>query len=117
MQIADHVLSMHASAGDDRSLVLAGGGSALNPEQEREQKFLKRYIEYCRSQCSPRIVPRSAKMLEDQYVKYRQEMRERAKKGGAPAVPITVRQVRFVSFVSFRFVRNCRPHDMPRHRI
>ena len=117
LQIADHVLSMHASAGDDRSLVLAGGGSALNPEQEREQKFLKRYIEYCRSQCSPRIVPRSAKMLEDQYVKYRQEMRERAKKGGAPAVPITVRQVRFVSFVSFRFVRNCRPHDMPRHRI
>ena len=102
---------MHASAGDDRSLVLAGGGSALNPEQEREQKFLKRYIEYCRSQCSPRIVPRSAKMLEDQYVKYRQEMRERAKKGGAPAVPITVRQVR--SFIaSRRSSARYRPRDI-----
>jgi len=25
-----------------------------NPEQEREQKFLRRYIEYCRAMCSPR---------------------------------------------------------------
>ena len=35
---------------------------------------------YCRATCSPRLVPSSAKLLEDQYVQYRQEMRDRAKK-------------------------------------
>ena len=101
LQIADHVLSIHAGAGDD-----AGNGgdardsSELNPEREREQKFLKRYVEYCRAMCSPRLVPKSAKLLEDQYVRYRQEMRERAKKGGAPAVPITVRQLEAITRVS-----------------
>ena len=69
-------------------MALVAGGEK-DPEQEREQKFLKRYIEYCRAMCSPRLQPKSAKLLEDQYVRYRQEMRERAKKGGAPAVPIT----------------------------
>ena len=39
-------------------------------------------------------------MLEDSYVRYRQEMRERAKKGGAPAVPITVRQLEAITRVS-----------------
>jgi DNA replicative helicase MCM subunit Mcm2 (Cdc46/Mcm family) len=48
---------------------------------------------------SPRLVPKSAKLLEDQYVRYRQEMRERAKKGGAPAVPITVRQLEAITRV------------------
>jgi DNA replication licensing factor MCM5 len=77
LRIADHVLAIHAGAGDD-------GDDKTNPEREREQKFLKRYVEYCRAMCSPRLVPKSAKLLEDQYVRYRQEMRERAKKGGAP---------------------------------
>ena len=108
LQIADHVLSIHAGAGDD-----AGNGgdardsSELNPEREREQKFLKRYVEYCRATCSPRLVPKSAKLLEDQYVRYRQEMRERAKKGGAPAVPITVRQLEAITRVSESLAKMC----------
>ena len=93
LRIADHVLAIHAGAGDD-------GDDKTNPEREREQKFLKRYVEYCRAMCSPRLVPKSAKLLEDQYVRYRQEMRERAKKGGAPAVPITVRQLEAITRVS-----------------
>ena len=65
LRIADHVLSVHAGAGDDAG---DGGdaGEALSPEREREQKFLKRYVEYCRATCSPRLVPKSAKLLEDQ---------------------------------------------------
>ena len=80
----------------------------LNPEREREQKFLKRYVEYCRATCSPRLVPKSAKLLEDQYVRYRQEMRERAKRGGgAPAVPITVRQLEAITRVSESLAKMC----------
>ena len=77
LQIADHVLSIHAGGGED-----AGDGDAANPERAREQKFLKRYVEYCRAMCSPRLQPKSAALLEDQYVRYRQEMRERKKKRG-----------------------------------
>ena len=60
-----------------------------------------------RAMCSPRLVPKSAKLLEDQYVRYRQEMRERAKKGGAPAVPITVRQLEAITRVSESLAKMC----------
>ena len=90
LAIADHVLGIHAGHGGeiatDGSIVPVGQDK--NPEAERQVKFLKRYVEYCRATCSPRLVPTSAKLLEDSYVRYRQEMRERAKKGGAPAVPV-----------------------------
>ena len=102
LAIADHVLGIHAGhggeIGDDGSIVPVGQDK--NPEAERQVKFLKRYVEYCRATCSPRLVPTSAKLLEDQYVRYRQEMRDRAKKGGAPAVPITVRQLEAITRVS-----------------
>ena len=99
LAIADHVLGIHAGhggeIGDDGSIVPVGQDK--NPEAERQVKFLKRYVEYCRATCSPRLQPKSARLLEDQYVRYRQEMRERAKKGGAPAVPITVRQLEAIT--------------------
>ena len=101
LAIADHVLGIHAGHGGeiatDGSIVPVGQDK--NPEAERQVKFLKRYVEYCRATCSPRLVPTSAKLLEDSYVRYRQEMRERAKKGGAPAVPITVRQLEAITRV------------------
>ena len=111
LQIADHVLSIHAGGGED-----AGDGDAANPERAREQKFLKRYVEYCRATCSPRLQPKSARLLEDQYVRYRQEMRERAKKGGAPAVPITVRQLEAITRVSESLAKMClQPHVTEEH--
>ena len=111
LQIADHVLSIHAGGGED-----AGDGDAANPERAREQKFLKRYVEYCRAMCSPRLQPKSAALLEDQYVRYRQEMRERKKKGGAPAVPITVRQLEAITRVSESLAKMClQPHVTEEH--
>ena len=111
LQIADHVLAIHAGAGENdgngSGVGNGSGGKDVNPEREREQKFLKRYVEYCRATCSPRLQPKSAKLLEDQYVRYRQEMRERAKKGGAPAVPITVRQLEAITRVSESLAKMC----------
>lgn len=97
----------HDEAGNGTCGETVPVGGEKNPEQEREQKFFKRYIEYCRATCSPRLQPNAARLLEDQYVRYRQEMRERAKKGGAPAVPITVRQLEAITRVSESLAKMC----------
>ena len=107
LQIADHVLAIHAGAGEDDGNGPKSAKIDANPEREREQRFLKRYVEYCRATCSPRLVPKSAKLLEDQYVRYRQEMRERAKRGGASAVPVTVRQLEAITRVSESLAKMC----------
>ena len=83
--------------------------TSKNPEQEREQKFLRRYIEYCRAMCSPRLQPKSATLLEDQYVRYRQEMRERAKKGKPRPHPPTASS-------AYRVVRVPHPRTASAHR-
>lgn len=120
MAIAGHVLKIHSNGanamnrngGNNRG----GGnndephseGNKEDPAAERERKFMKRYIEYCRANCKPRINERSMKMLQDAYVKYREEMRERNKSGkGTPAVPITVRQLEAITRVSEALAKMC----------
>ena len=107
MAIAGHVLKMHSS-GDNAIDRDKPEGSKEDPAAERERKFMKRYIEYCRANCSPRINERSMVMLQDAYVKYREEMRERNKSGkGTPAVPITVRQLEACTRVSEALAKMC----------
>lgn len=42
------------------------------PSQEEE--FLKRYIEYCRQSCSPRLTDQAAQTLASEYVELRAEV-------------------------------------------
>ena len=122
MAIAGHVLKIHSNGANAMNKNGSGGkkgGGESNdantetegkedPAAERERKFMKRYIEYCRANCKPRINERSMKMLEDAYVKYRDEMRERNKSGkGTPAVPITVRQLEALTRVSESLAKMC----------
>ena len=100
MQIADHVLNIHAGGGDELALV-------SDPVQEKERQFLKRYIEYARAVCRPRLSERAMKMLEDSYVRYREEMRERKRTGGHAAVPITVRQLEAIIRISESLAKMC----------
>jgi DNA replication licensing factor MCM5 len=100
MQIADHVLNIHAGGGDELAL-------AADPQQEKERQFLKRYIEYARAMCKPRVGERAMRMLEDSYVKYREEMRERKRTGGHAAVPITVRQLEAIVRISESLAKMC----------
>ena len=61
----------------------------------KEEKELKRYIEYCRARCAPRLSSDAAARLADEYVQIREEARkvsEDESSAGA-AVPITVRQL------------------------
>ena len=100
MQIADHVLNIHAGVGDELAIV-------SDPQQEKERQFLKRYIEYARAMCRPHIGERAMQMLEDSYVKYREEVRERKRTGGHAAVPITVRQLEAIVRISESLAKMC----------
>ncbi|RVW43691.1 DNA replication licensing factor MCM5 [Vitis vinifera] len=82
--IASHIIKVHASAdatsGDTRT--------------SKEENWLKRYIQYCRTECHPRLSDSASTMLQNNYVKIRQDMRKQANETGeAAAIPITVRQL------------------------
>ncbi|KAL6331531.1 hypothetical protein AAG906_011471 [Vitis piasezkii] len=82
--IASHIIKVHASAdatsGDTRT--------------SKEENWLKRYIQYCRTECHPRLSDSASTMLQNNYVKIRQDMRQQANETGeAAAIPITVRQL------------------------
>ncbi|EFN58868.1 hypothetical protein CHLNCDRAFT_34202 [Chlorella variabilis] len=89
MQIARHVLDVHR---------LAGAQPEADEEEKREEAFLKRYIEYCRQSCSPRITDSAAKLLANEYVELRAESKRAASADGSdiPAIPVTVRQLEAV---------------------
>ncbi|KAH8504984.1 hypothetical protein H0E87_012282 [Populus deltoides] len=82
--IASHIIKVHASAnktsGDSRTA--------------KEENWLKRYIQYCRTECHPRLSESASSRLQNEYVRFRQDMRKQANETGeASAVPITVRQL------------------------
>ncbi|XP_004508387.1 DNA replication licensing factor MCM5 [Cicer arietinum] len=84
--IASHIIKVHASAhatmGENRTI------------HSKEENWLKRYLQYCRTECHPRLSEAAAKLLQNNYVKIRQDMRQQANETGeAAAIPITVRQL------------------------
>lgn len=88
--IARHVLEVHRSAG--------AAGEVDEVEERREEEFLKRYIEYCRTNCSPRLSDSASRLLASEYVDLRTEAKRAASAASEdgsdiPAIPITVRQL------------------------
>nr|KYP46283.1 DNA replication licensing factor mcm5-A [Cajanus cajan] len=83
--IANHIIKVHASAG-------ATMGESRT--SSKEDNWLKRYLQYCRNECHPRLSESAATLLQNHYVKIRQDMRQQANESGeAAAIPITVRQL------------------------
>ncbi|DBB06454.1 hypothetical protein WJX77_000661 [Trebouxia sp. C0004] len=97
-QIARHVLNVHKNA---------GSALEVDEEEKKEEEFLKRYLEYCRVKCSPRLTQRAAANLATDYVEIREEVRQRAAggEGEMPAVPITVRQLEAIVRISESLAR------------
>ncbi|XP_042506697.1 DNA replication licensing factor MCM5 [Macadamia integrifolia] len=82
--IASHIIKVHASAGAPSS----------DGRVSKEENWLKRYIQYCRTECHPQLSDSGATLLKNNYVQIRQEMRQQANESGeSPAIPITVRQL------------------------
>ncbi|KAL3154113.1 hypothetical protein ABBQ32_013645 [Trebouxia sp. C0010 RCD-2024] len=97
-RIAQHVIQVHRDA---------GSAPEADEEDKKAEEFLKRYLEYCRVKCSPRLTPRAATTLVTEYVEIRDEVRTSAQTGGGdlPAVPITVRQLEAVVRISESLAR------------
>ncbi|CAJ2634552.1 unnamed protein product [Trifolium pratense] len=84
--IASHIIKVHSSASATR-------GENRTPIS-KEENWLKRYLQYCRTECHPRLSEAAARLLQNNYVKIRQDMRLQANETGeAAAIPITVRQL------------------------
>ena len=92
LEIARHVVGVHRRAGE--STIMESSDSA-------KDNFLKRYIEYCKHKCSPRLTDTASQILQNEYVRIRQSSREQSvQTKDAPAVPITVRQLEAIVRVS-----------------
>lgn len=95
--LAKHVMRVHMNAGaagrDDDEALGSAGELSLN--------FLKKYINYCRSRCGPRLSPEAAEKLKNKYVLMRSETKEvEEETDKRVAIPITVRQLEAVIRIS-----------------
>jgi len=90
LMIAKHVLGVHRAAG--------AAADVDEADERKEEKFLKRYVEFCRTHCSPRLTDSACKLLSNEYVELRTETKRAAAStsddgSDIPAVPVTVRQL------------------------
>lgn len=82
--IASHIIKIHASA----------DAVSADRKVSKVENWLKRYIQYCRLECHPRLSESASAKLRDQYVQIRKDMRRQANETGEAApIPITVRQL------------------------
>jgi len=63
-----------------------------NDIPEFDVPTMKKFVQYCRAKCSPRLSEEASDVLTSAYVKIRDDVRKRSE-GAAQAVPITVRQL------------------------
>jgi len=83
MAIARHVMGVHMNA-----------GATDAAEGEIDIGTFKKFIQYCRLRCAPRLSEDAALALRNQYVAIREEVRRRTQQSDdESAVPITVRQL------------------------
>ncbi|MCO5606155.1 hypothetical protein L7F22_060342 [Adiantum nelumboides] len=96
MQIAKHIVSVHTSA----------GAASKDDDTKEKDNWLKRYIEYSRHHCFARLSDTAAAMLQNNYVRIRQQMRQQSHESGeAKAIPITVRQLEAIIRISESLAR------------
>lgn len=89
--IARHVVNVHMrhhqQSRDD------GPEEGSSAYSEIDTKVLKRYIQYCREHCQPRLTESASALLTNHYVSVRKAYRQRERSGEGNAIPITVRQL------------------------
>lgn len=96
MQIARHIVNVHTSAGT----------VSKDGDSQEKDNWLKRYIEYARHNCLPRLSDSAAAILQNNYVRIRQQMRQQSHETGETApIPITVRQLEAIVRISESLAR------------
>ncbi|XP_019769821.2 DNA replication licensing factor Mcm5 [Dendroctonus ponderosae] len=86
--VAKHVINIHMNAGQI---------TAEPKEGELSMEFLKKYINYCRTRCGPRLNTEAGELLKRRYVLMRSEANRHEKAADQKnSIPITVRQLEAV---------------------
>ncbi|ODV94668.1 hypothetical protein PACTADRAFT_50531 [Pachysolen tannophilus NRRL Y-2460] len=81
--IANHVLQLHATGGSDRTEV---GDIPLSK--------MKRYVNYCKLKCAPRLSKEAAEMLSSHFVEIRKRVNNlESISSSRSSIPITIRQL------------------------
>jgi len=90
IRLAKHVMKVHLNAGQHQAVE---GDLSLN--------FLKKYVDYCRRKCGPRLSEASSEKLRNQYVLMRSGKRTQEQETNTrSSIPITVRQLEAIVRIS-----------------
>jgi len=82
--LAKFVMNVHLKAAE----------ASTDAEGEVSTDFLKKYIQYCRTKCGPRLGESAAEKLKDHFVKIRGDTKRiEQETGKRTTIPITVRQL------------------------
>jgi len=76
---------------------------ATSGQGELDVPTMKKYIQYCKAKCKPRLSEEAGDILSSSYVKIRDDVRKRCMEAGGQAqaaIPITVRQLEALVRVS-----------------
>ena len=94
---------------------------ATTGQGELDVPTMKKYVQYCRTKCSPRLSEESGDVLASSYVRIRDEVRRRALDAGddgdQAVIPITVRQLEALvrlseSLAKMRLQEEVQPEDV-----
>ncbi|CAH6723013.1 minichromosome maintenance protein 5 [[Candida] jaroonii] len=86
ISIAQHVMNVHT------------GNSSANTNHNEEGEIpietMRRYIQYCKNKCAPRLTPEAAERLSSHFVSIRKKLQlNEADMNERSSIPITVRQL------------------------
>ncbi|KAF0990983.1 hypothetical protein HZS_3422 [Henneguya salminicola] len=91
IRMAKHVLKVH----------MQNGPTKAEEEGELSIAFLKKYIDYCRKTCGPRLSVKAAERLKLHYIKVRGNAKAQEKTiGKRSPIVITVRQLEAISRIA-----------------
>lgn len=105
--LAKHVIGVHMNS----------GSSEKDKEGELSLNFLKKYINFARSRCGPRLGPEAAEFIKNKYVMMRSSTLEQEEATGKrTAIPITVRQLEAIVRISESLAKmELQPFAVNRH--
>ena len=106
--LAKHVIGVHMNS---------GAASTETQEGELSLTFLKKFINFARSRCGPRLSAEAAEKLKNKYVMMRSSTREQEEQTEKrTAIPITVRQLEAIVRISESLAKmELQPFAVNRH--
>lgn len=85
ISIAEHVMNVHTGNSNNND---------INQEGEISIQTMKRYIQYCKTKCAPRLSPEASVRLSSHFVSIRKRLQlNEADLNERSSIPITVRQL------------------------